>query len=169
MTGRFVLATPRLLLREMEHEDLDFVAAMLAHPDVMRHYPKSLTRDEARAWIDRMNVRYARDGHALWLVVRREDDLPVGQVGLMVQPVDGREEREIGWLLDRPFWGLGYATEAAAAVRDWAFATYDPPRLISLIRPANLSSQAVARRIGMEPASETTFAGAAHIVFATAR
>ena len=169
MTGGFVLATSRLVLREMGHADLDVVAAMLSHTEVMRHYPRPLTRDESRAWIERMTVRYSRDGHGLWLVLRREDDLPVGQVGLMLQRIDGRDEREIGWILGRPFWGLGYATEAAARVRDWAFATYDPPRLISLIREVNVPSQAVARRIGMAPVSETTFAGLPHLVFATGR
>ena len=42
------LETPRLALREMSLDDLDFVAAMLGHPEVMRFYPKVYSRDEAR-------------------------------------------------------------------------------------------------------------------------
>jgi RimJ/RimL family protein N-acetyltransferase len=51
-------------------------------------------------------------------------------------------------LLLRKHWGLGYATEAAAALRDWAFAERGLIRLISLIRPENVQSVRVAERIG---------------------
>lgn len=60
---KHVLATERLTLREMALDDLDFVAAMLDHPEVMRFYPKRYTRDEARAWIERQVQRYAEHGH----------------------------------------------------------------------------------------------------------
>ena len=63
-----VLETPRLILREMLMDDLDFVAVMLADPKVMRYYPKCYTRDEAAAWVQRSMDRYARHGHGLWLV-----------------------------------------------------------------------------------------------------
>src|SRR5580692_3148148 len=52
-TMTFLLTTPRLCLREMSLDDLDFVAAMLADPEVMRYYPKIHTRDEAAAWVQR--------------------------------------------------------------------------------------------------------------------
>ena len=57
-------------------------------------------------------------------------------------------EVELGWTLARDAWGHGYATEAAIAVRDWAFRELRPPRLISMIFPANVRSQRVAEKIG---------------------
>ena len=51
-----ILETPRLLLREMSLDDLDFVAAMLADPEVMRYSPKCYSRDEAAVWIGRRNA-----------------------------------------------------------------------------------------------------------------
>lgn len=164
-----MLQTPRLRLREMGPADLDFVAEMLAHPEVMRYYPKCYGREEAREWVERQRRRYAEQGHGLWLVVGRESDQRVGQVGLIVQEVDGRSEFEIGYLVHRPFWRRGYATEAALGVRRYAFTARGLDRVISLIRPENVPSQGVARKLGMTPERETLFKGFRHLVFAVTR
>ena len=164
-----ILETPRLGLRELEPADLDFVARMMGDAEVMRHYPKVLDRDESRNWLDRQLSRYADDGHGLWLVELRDTGEPVGQVGLIRQTVEGVSEREIGWLLHRPFWGHGYATEAASAVRDHAFTTWELPYVVSLIRPVNVPSQAVARRIGMAPTRQVEFHGFEHVVWRVER
>ena len=164
-----ILETSRLALREMSLGDLDFVAAMLAHPEVMRFYPQLYSREEARAWIERQLGRYARNGHGLWRVEDRATGEPVGQVGLVMQLIDGVEEPEIGYLIHRPFWRQGLATEAALGVRAWAFDTLGHERVISLIRPENLPSQGVARKLGMAPEKRTQFHDLEHIVLAVRR
>jgi RimJ/RimL family protein N-acetyltransferase len=135
----------------MNPGDLDFIARMLADPDVMRYYPKRYTRDEARTWIERQEGRYARDGHGLWLIFDRTTQEPRGQCGLAIQSVEGTSLPEIGYLVHRPYWRQGYASEAAAAVRDYAFGALGKDLVISLIRPINLPSQGVARKLGMRP------------------
>ncbi len=164
-----VLETDRLALREMSLDDLDFVATTLADPQVMRFYPKCYSREESAGWIERQFERYARDGHGLWLVLERETGQPVGQVGLTVQQVDGVTEPEVGYLVRHPFWRRGFASEAAAATRDHAFRELGLPRVISLIRPENLPSQGVARRIGMKSERHALHAGIEHLVFARSR
>ena len=146
--------------------DLDFVAAMLANPEVSRYYERTFTRDDALVWLRRQQDRYARDGHGLWLAVERETGAPVGQVGLAMQEVEGQWRPEIGWLLDRPFWGRGYATEAAAATRDAAFSRWHYPEVISLVRPVNVASCRVAERIGMHAGPCVMFHGYEHVVYA---
>ncbi len=163
---RIVLETPRLSLREMTAEDLDFVAEMLLDPQVMRFYNRSYTREDAEAWLGRQLERYARDGHGLWLVQRRDGGAKVGQVGLVMQEVDGAAEPEISYLVHRPFWRRGYAAEAAAGVRDYAFGALGYDHVIALVRPENVPSQGVARAIGMRPWKRTLRAGLEHIVFA---
>jgi ribosomal-protein-alanine N-acetyltransferase len=160
-----IAETPRLRLREMVPADLDFVAAMLADPDVSRYYERRFDRADAQVWLDRQFMRYARDGHGLWLVEARDTGEPVGQVGLAIQEVEGNRHPEIGWLLHRPFWGRGYATEAGGAARDAAFGRWRYPYVISLIRPVNLPSRRVAERLGMTPGREVEFHGFTHLVY----
>jgi len=161
--------SPRLCFRELSAADLDFVAAMLADPEVMRYYPKRYTREEAAAWIQRQRDRYQRDGHGLWLVFDRNSGEPRGQIGLVMQDVDGRREAEVGYLVHRPFWRQGLATEAARATRDWAFAALGWPRVISLIRPENQPSRGVAEKLGMAVEKRALHAGIEHLVYAVAR
>ncbi len=160
-----VLETPRLLLRELAPADLDFVAASMADPEVTLYYERPLHRAEAQAWLDRQHRRYRRDGHGLWLVSERETGEPVGQVGLLMQEVEGRREPEIGYLLHRPYWGRGYATEAAIATRDAACSRWGYDHVIALIRPENRPSRRVAERIGMRPGRRVRHAGFEHIVY----
>jgi [ribosomal protein S5]-alanine N-acetyltransferase len=166
----FFLETPRLLLREVSPADLDFVAAMLADPEVMRFYPKCYSREESATWIERQMRRYARHSHGLWLVLEKSTGQPVGQVGLLIQQVDGVEEKEVAYLIHRPFWRQGFATEAALASRDYAFAVLDRQRVLALIHPENVPSQRVALKLGLEPGSHTVqHGGFEHIVFSISR
>jgi [ribosomal protein S5]-alanine N-acetyltransferase len=163
-----IIETHRLVLREMTMNDLDFVAIMLADPEVMRYYPKCYTRDESAAWVQRSIDRYARHGHGLWLVSDKTTGQTVGQVGLLMQTVRGREEREVGYLIHRPYWRQGIAAEAAAACRDYAVQVLGSQRVISLIRPENLPSQGVARKIGLQPEPGLVQHGMfEHIVFSS--
>jgi RimJ/RimL family protein N-acetyltransferase len=167
--GRPLLTTARLSLRQMVPADLDFVAAMLADPEVMRYYPKTYTRAEAQEWLDRQRARYAREGHALWLTSLRSTGEPVGQIGLVRQTVRGVHETEVGYLLARAFWGQGLATEAARACRDHALQALGRPRVISLIRPENAPSRRVAERAGMSVVDHTHHWGQDHLVYAITR
>jgi ribosomal-protein-alanine N-acetyltransferase len=164
-----ILETPRLALREMTWDDLDFLATLLADERVMRFYPKVCTRDEAKAWMTRILDRYAQHGHAFWHTSLRATGEPIGQVGLLLQHVDGVDEPEIGYMLHANHWRQGYALEAAAAVRDYAFNTLDKPRVISLIRPVNIPSQRVALRVGLKPERLTTWHALEHLVFSLRR
>jgi RimJ/RimL family protein N-acetyltransferase len=165
-----ILETPRLILREMSLADLDFVAAMLADPEVMRYYPKCYSREEAQTWVERQMKRYARHGHGLWLVLDKASGQPVGQAGLLIQNIEGVEEKEVGYLIHRPFWRRGFATEAARACCDYAFNVLRRERVISLIRPENLPSQGVARKLGMMPGPHRVqHSGFEHLVFSVSR
>jgi RimJ/RimL family protein N-acetyltransferase len=164
-----VLQTERLVLREMEPTDLDFVASMLADPEVMRFYPKCYTRAESAEWLARQRSRYASDGHGLWLVALKATGEPVGQVGLVRQHVDLVDEDEVGYLIARAQWRRGYAFEAARATRDHAFGALGRKRVISLIRPVNLPSQGVARKLGMSVEKTTCCWGLEHLVYSQRR
>lgn len=164
-----ILQTHRLLLREMHLGDLDFMAEMLGDPEVMRYFPKTEDRAGASAQIQRQMDRYATWGYGPWIVLNRENNQPIGRVGLIHQIVDGVAEVEVGYMIHRPYWRQGFAFEAAAACRDYAFTTLGRERVISLVRPENLPSAAVARKLGMQPEKEIMHWELRHTVFAMQR
>ncbi len=143
-----ILETPRLILREMIADDLDFVASMLADPEVMRYYPRCYSREESATWIERQQRRYARHGHGLWLALNKLTGERVGQVGLTIQRIRDADEKELGYFIHRDHWRQGYATEAARVCRDFAFQTLHRERVFALIRSENIASLRVVEKLG---------------------
>lgn len=162
---KVVIETKRLLLREMEERDLDFVAGLYSDPLVMRFFPKLYSRKEAQASLERQIFRYKINGHGFWIMEDKQLKKPVGQLGLAMQVVNFKAEPEIGYILHRDHRHKGYATEGGIATRDYAFGTLNYPYVISLIRPINLPSQAVAKRLGMKISRKTSFYNLEHFVF----
>ena len=155
-----MIETERLLLRDLEQTDEDALATMFADPEVMRFIGRGgvLGRDVARRMIEREREHYAERGWGQWAAVEREDERFIGVCGLILWPdIDGREELEVAYLLSRDAWGVGYATEAAAAIRD--FGVNVRPDLVSLIYPDNLASINVATKIGMSYEKDVGFEG----------
>ena len=72
----------------------------------------------------------------------------VADVGLIPTTVEGVSEIELGWITRKPWWGMGIATEAAAAWRDYAFLVAGLDRIVSMISDVNIASQRVAEKIG---------------------
>lgn len=162
---RFMLETERLTIRELEMDDLDFVAAMLSDPETMRFWPRPFNRDEAEAWIERHQGRYLDHGYGYWVVVRKADGYPIGQAGLLHQEFGARIEVGLGYILHRPFWGQGYAFEAATACLDHGFRVLGLERIVALIRPENLASIRLAERLKLVRTGSTTFSDLAHDVY----
>jgi RimJ/RimL family protein N-acetyltransferase len=143
------LQTERMVLRLMEMSDVDDLMGIFSDPVAMRHYPSTKSRQEAQEWVRRVQESYRDRGFGLWVAVLEDSGEFVGQCGLTVQEVEGKNEVEIGYLFLRKFWGRGLATEAARAARDHGFNTLGYERLVSLIDPGNLASRRVAEKVGL--------------------
>ena len=144
------LETARLVLRPLNAYDFDDLYAMFNDPEVMRFYPGLKDQSLTQAWIDWNFDMYSRYGHGLYAIERKEDGAFLGQSGLIMQTVEDELLPEIGYLLVSSGWGKGYATEASLAWRERAFDMFRYRKIISIIRPDNLPSAAVAKRIGMQ-------------------
>jgi RimJ/RimL family protein N-acetyltransferase len=146
-----VAETDRLVLRQWREEDKAPFAAMNADPEVMTYFPAPLGREESDLIVDRNRRRIAGRGWGLFAVDTKETGAFIGLVGLARPSFAApfTPAVEIGWRLARPFWGRGFATEAATAVVAMAFGPLGLRKLVSFAPPANLRSQRVMLRIGM--------------------
>lgn len=150
------LETKRLILREMTEADYDALYAVLADSDIMRHYPYTFDEKRVRGWIAKNRERYRIFGFGLWAVCLKESGEMIGDCGLTMQNINGNIRPEIGYHIRRDMQRSGYAKEAAAAVRDWAFANTPFRELFSYMKKKNTASAATARSIGMTFLEEYT-------------
>jgi [ribosomal protein S5]-alanine N-acetyltransferase len=162
-----ILVTRRLSLRPLAENDLDALHAIQSDPEHMRYYPHPYSREETREWIERRIREIAERGHSLWAVQDRATGAFLGNVGPVVQTVDGVEEVELGWSITPERTRQGIASEAAAACRDWCWDHLEVDHLICLVRPENIPSRGVAERVGMHVWKETLFGsmGWRHLVY----
>jgi RimJ/RimL family protein N-acetyltransferase len=153
------IETERLLLRGWREGDVEPYASMCADPEVMRFIGdgKTLTREQSEAQISRFVRHWDERGFGLWVVEDKATGAFVGFTGLVHQEgwTEGEHKTEVGWRLDRAFWGRGLATEAAKAGVAHGFETLGLERIISIIQPGNTASRRVAERAGLTSCGET--------------
>jgi RimJ/RimL family protein N-acetyltransferase len=146
-----VIETPRVLLREWRATDREPFAALNADPEVMAHFPSTLTRATSDMLLDSSMQAWAANGFGLWALERRDDGRFIGFTGLARPSFEAHftPAVEVGWRLAREAWGQGYATEAARAALDFGFETIGLEEIVSFTVPANTRSRAVMERLGM--------------------
>jgi ribosomal-protein-alanine N-acetyltransferase len=131
---------------------------MNADPEVMEHFPATLTRDESDALIDRIEVRFEEYGFGFWALEIAETGQFIGFTGLSVPGFEAHftPAVEVGWRLSRSAWGHGYASEAARRALAFAFDDLELTEVVSFTSHTNRRSQNVMKRIGMtnDPADD---------------
>jgi ribosomal-protein-alanine N-acetyltransferase len=147
-----VLETKRLILRHFIMDDLDELFALYCDPEIRRYFPDGVLNYEET----KEELEWFLNGHpehpelGLWATIHKETGKFIGRCGLLIWEIDGRQEVEIAYLLDKSYWHQGLATEAALGIIKYGFEDLNLSRLICLIHPENLASQKVAERIGMK-------------------
>jgi RimJ/RimL family protein N-acetyltransferase len=157
------LRTPRLLLRPWRPSDLAAFAAMNADVRVMEFFRSTLTEEQSRAFADRMQRFLAENGYGMFAVEVPGVAEFIGYTGLAIPGFEAHFTPcvEIGWRLAFDHWGRGYASEAAAAVRDHAIEVLRLPEIVSFTTEGNARSRRVMERIGMtrDPADDFDYPG----------
>ena len=156
MKNGYLFESERLGFRRWKTSDHAPFAALNANPDVMEFFPKTLSRTESDALIERIEAHFEEKGYGLWAVERKEDGEFIGFIGLLDVNfdigIDGATE--IGWRLDQEFWKKGYATEGANACLGYAYHELGKKEIYSFTSAVNAPSETVMKRIGMEKMGE---------------
>jgi RimJ/RimL family protein N-acetyltransferase len=161
-----VIRTERLFLRRPTAADVEDPPPFLTDPRVMEFLGglDEAPGEVVQLWVDGWEIYPAGK-----LIVETETGERIGRVGFnFYDPAGWRRSSapdalpELTWALAHEHWGKGYATEAAAAVRDWL----GREDLISLIAPGNARSQRVAERLGARPTKTVQLPdGGPHVVW----
>lgn len=153
-----MIETKRLILRVPLAGDRATLHAMWADPAVMADLGPVMNSEKADATLARHDS-YRHEGLGFNVVERREDGRVIGFCGLKRgnpgSPIAGLVE--VGWMFAQPYWGQGYAREAAMASLDWAWATLAEQRIVAITAARNLKSQRLMERIGMERVPDGDF------------
>lgn len=145
------LRTERLILRRWSDIDLPALAAMNRDPRVMEFIGPVLSDAESRAMITRTEKSWDELGYGRFAVEIADTRELIGFIGLAQCKFESHftPAIEIGWRLAHKFWNLGYASEGAAAVMNWALESHRLSEIVSFTSISNLRSRRVMEKIGM--------------------
>jgi [ribosomal protein S5]-alanine N-acetyltransferase len=159
-----ILETERLIVRHFHVFDVEALQPIFGDAEVMRFGYGVQTTEWIQNWLQKcLENYYQKWGFGAWAVVEKATRQTIGYCGLFYfLEIAMQPDVEIGYRLARTVWGKGYATEAALAVRDYAFNVLTLPRLLAFIDPGNTASIRVAQKLGMTYWKDVMFEGYSH-------
>jgi RimJ/RimL family protein N-acetyltransferase len=143
------LTTPRLVLRPWQLEDASVLFDILQQADILKYFPRTTPPpiDRVEKYIAHHHAHWQERGYGHWAVVENETKLVIGWCGLEFLPETA--ETEVAYLLSTPFWGKGFATEAARASLAYGFDVVRLQQVIGLVHPENIASRRVLEKNGL--------------------
>jgi ribosomal-protein-alanine N-acetyltransferase len=143
------LHTQHLSLRPLQAEDAQTLYRIYQNEGVLRYFPNPTPPplERVERFVTRQQEHWEKYGYGNWGILPVGEAEIVGWAGLQYLPELG--ETEVGFLLDRPLWGKGYATETAQASIRYGFEDCGLDHIIALVHPDNLASRRVIEKCGM--------------------
>ncbi|MCM2396760.1 GNAT family N-acetyltransferase [Rhizobium sp. S95] len=159
-----MITTERLVLRRPELRDFEAYATMWSHPEVLRHISTEPFSEEM-IWgrFLRQAGGWLYMGFGYFVMEEKESGQFVGQIGFQDLHRDLTPSligtMEAGWTLHPTAHGKGYASEAAAAVFQWAEENFSGQRITCIIAPENIPSLKIAAKMRMHEFARSTYHG----------
>lgn len=154
------ITTKRLILRPFQEDDFTDIYQLLSDPDVMRFSLNGpYSKEKTASFMAHCMQRSQCNQPTLLAIIDRKNNQFIGSCGFFAQRILGQDEVELGYRLLKDYWGKGIATEAAIAVKQYAFNEIGLTRLISLIEKENIASIAVAEKNGFKLEKELLYDG----------
>ncbi|GCE10441.1 GNAT family N-acetyltransferase [Tengunoibacter tsumagoiensis] len=145
------LSSERLVLREFTEQDWPVVLTYQSNPDYLRFYPWETRNElEVRSFV-RMFIDWSREQprkkYQVAITLKENGQL-IGNCGLRMQSANSGIA-ELGYEIDRHYWGHGYATEAATLLLRFGFERLALHRIWAYCIAENIASAHVLEKIGM--------------------
>ena len=144
---KYEIETARLYLRQLNPGDVDELHPVFNDADVVKYMKASLpvSREDTEIALLSIIKHWEQHGFGRWAVVKKETGKLIGYGGL--RNLYGMAE--LVYLLGKPFWGQGLATELSKACLKWGFDNRHFERIVAVTRPEHIASRRVMEKIGM--------------------
>jgi RimJ/RimL family protein N-acetyltransferase len=145
-----IIKTTHLALCPLVPDNSSTLHQIYLSEGVLQYFPNPVPPpvEKVQRFIDRQALHWQKHGYGNWGIKVGSGDEIVGWAGL--QYVPELDETEVGFLFDRPYWGKGYATEAASASLRYGFVQINLDHIIALVHPKNIASQRVIQKCGLK-------------------
>lgn len=152
----YLFHSERLGFRNWVDADLEKIQDINSDEDVMEFFPSLYTIDQTSAFIKRMQDSIERKGYGYFAVDELSSGDFIGFIGVLDQNYDVSfmPAIDIGWRLDKTYWGKGHATEGAKECLNYAFQQLGLESIISVAPLLNIKSIGVMEKIGMTKRTE---------------
>lgn len=141
------IETSRMKLRLMSEHDLDYLAELNADPEVRKFFPDGIQdKEQTRLRIKEFMAFYEEKGLPCFVMFDKESKVFIGRCGF--GPIE-TGEIEVGYLIVRKFWGMGYASEALVALLEWAKKNINVEYIIAFAPILHKASHRVMEKCGM--------------------
>ena len=154
--------TKRLHFRPIEKEDFNAWFPFFVDKQILTYFGLDISLSQEQLcenWFTKVFHRYENNLGGMNAMILKETGALIGQCGLLIQSVQGRERLEIGYSLLPQYRGFGYGTEAAIKCKEFAFENSFATQLMSMIHVDNNASEKVALKNGMQLESVIEYDG----------
>lgn len=154
------ITTERLLLRPFRESDAEPLHRILAGEDILRYFPspRSPSLEQVQRFIAGQLKHWEDRGYGWWAVVPQGQDRLIGWCGLQYLP--DTDETEVAFLLDKPYWGQGLATEAGLTSLHFGFEQLGMQNpIVAIVHLENKASQRVIEKLGMARTRQAEYFG----------
>lgn len=141
--------TGRLILRPPVPDDFEALHRIFSDPVTMSFWPVPFNEDDTRRWISDSLRDHEETGLGRRPVILKSSGEVIGNCGIVRLEVAGEPEYDLGYIIHHPFWGNGYASEAAGALKRHAVERLGIRRLVANMPVNHAASIRVAEKIGM--------------------
>lgn len=157
--------TERLTAERLREAHLDNLLRMDQDPRIMNTLGGVRSEDQTREYLQRNLDHWDRHGFGLWILKLRVDGSFVGRAYLRHLHIGGNDEIAIGYALIPDYWGMGLATEIAAAIVDLAFSQIGLDDVVAGSLPENWASRRVLEKIGGRYERDTVYKELPHVLY----
>lgn len=163
------METKRLKFRELVDDDFCNLKAILSDEQTMKFYPKPYDDNGVSKWIAWCKACYQKRGFGLFAIILKSTGEFIGDCGITLQNINGKEVFEVGYHINKKFWNEGYGKEASQFMKDYFFENTEYDEVYSYMNYLNVPSRILAIKNGMKLVEEYLDDGVLHSVYKITR